>query len=270
MKTIGITANVYNEAAAITGWLESAAAFFDHISVVHAGPQGEYSNDGTIEILEKWKIPIVWAEIDKGFGEIRTLAIRSSPCDFVAIMDADERFHRFAPMLTCSGESTPADVVDQILQQYDCRDGDFAPSNWENLGKLGANLKVSKGEVYDQGAWLRKIIEGNEYNLDAIKTIRRHWHNFSWQRPTQNWHLLPDFQSRIVRNCEEIYFSPDTKMHERLIGAKHIFHPEHTRGPYFDHYHLFFKQQAPGTRRHAIKIYDAIHEGKIPPKLGEI
>ena len=265
--TIGCVANVYNEANALPGWLETHTAFFDHVSVYHAGPGGAESNDGTIEILEKWKIPIHRGSIDEGFGIVRTAAIRSSPCDWVMILDADERFHQFAPVLTCSGTSTPPDEVNQILQAYDNRQQTACPSNYENLHKLGANLQVSVGEVYNQGAWLRDIIQHGQ--LDAVISIRRHWHDFTWKKPTQNWHTEPDFQTRLVRNVDSIHYNANTRMHEGIIGATNVFRPNHSHGPFFDHYHLHFKAMARMNRAHAVAIYDCINDGKSPPTWEE-
>src|SRR6185295_7087442 len=112
--SLGVVANVYNEINALPGWLESASQWADEIAVYHAGPGGADSTDGTIELLEKWRIPIHRGKIDDGFGVVRTAAIRASKCDYVCILDADERLFPFLPVLTCEGESTPPDVVNQI------------------------------------------------------------------------------------------------------------------------------------------------------------
>ena len=277
-KTIGIVANVYNEIHALPGWLESACSFADHVAVLHAGPAGKFSQDGTIELLERWKIPTQFCAIDEGFGAVRTRALRMSPCDYVMLLDADERFYSKAQVMTCGGESTPhadvdkilydyGDPAQQVVQDYD-KGIDFSacPSNWENLKHLGAKLSVTYGEVYDQGAWLRDIIV---HDYDAVKVVRRHWHDFSWKRPTQNWHTEPDFQMRLVRNDESIHFATDVKMHERLVGAKNVYQPNFTHGPFFDHYHLFFKRMEPVQRHHDIEVYNAINEGRRPPTWEE-
>ena len=75
MTTIGLVANVYNEANALPGWLETHLPFFDDVRVVHAGPGGEWSNDGTIELLEKWRVPVRFCAIENGFGVVRSRAI---------------------------------------------------------------------------------------------------------------------------------------------------------------------------------------------------
>jgi glycosyltransferase involved in cell wall biosynthesis len=261
--TLGLVANVYNEAWALPGWLEMAHSFFDHVSVYHAGPRGAESTDGTIEILEKWKVPIHRGKIDEGFGICRTAAVRSSPCDWVMLLDADERFYQFAPVLACTGESTPPDVVSQVLQEYDTREPGACPSNWENLAKLGANLKVGIGDIYAHGAWLRSILDSGSW--DAVCTIRRHWHDFSWKRPTQNWHTDPDYQIRIMRNVDHIHFNANTRMHETLLGYQSLYSPNQTHGPFMDHYHLWYKRFNPKGRAHAVRIYDAIHQGLEPP-----
>jgi glycosyltransferase involved in cell wall biosynthesis len=278
---LGLVCNFWNEANALPGFLETHAQFFDHISMYQSGPGGAESDDGSIEILEKWKIPIHRGKIDDGFGIVRTAAIRSSPCEWVMLLDADERFYPKHQVLTCAGESTPREEVDKLLydygdpnykevvQEYDAGiEFDVCPSNFENLKRLGANLTVSFGDVYNQGAWLRDILEKHT-TLDAVKTIRRHWHDFSWRRPTQNWHTNSDFQIRLVRNRDGIDFEPNIKMHEQLRGASNVYMPNHTHGPFFDHFHCFFKPMEVKQRKHDVAIYNAIDRRERPPTWEE-
>jgi glycosyltransferase involved in cell wall biosynthesis len=266
MQTIGLVANIFNEINALPGWLETHLPFFDDVRVTHAGPQGSYSTDGTIELLEKWRIPIDFYTIDGGFGIVRTRAIRQSPCDYVMLLDADERFFPVHRTLTCFGESTPQSEVDWILQSYDYH-GVNLP-NWENVNKLGSKLQVETGSPYNQGKRLRDWLE--EQKPDAVCTSRRHWHDFSFRRPTQNWLTDPDWQLRIVKNDVGICYDPNIRIHERLVGARHILRPLpgmlESNLLYFDHFHFTFKRMEPDQRRHDIKIYDAIHKGEVPPR----
>ena len=55
--SLGVVANVYNEAFALPGWLEMACSFFDDVRIYHSGPGGKCSDDGTVELLERWHIP---------------------------------------------------------------------------------------------------------------------------------------------------------------------------------------------------------------------
>jgi glycosyltransferase involved in cell wall biosynthesis len=261
MVTIGLVANVYNEVNALPGWLETHLPFFDDVRVLHAGPQGQHSNDGTIELLEKWRIPVQFCAIDEGFGAVRTRALRMSPCDYVMLLDADERFYPIHQILHCFGSETPQQEVDWILQSYDFR-GVNLP-NWENLAKLGSGLCVDLMEPYNQGARLREILENER--PDAVCTIRRHWHDLSLCRPTQHWHTHPDWQMRTVRNDPSIGFGADTRIHERLDGARNVVRADFSRGPFFDHFHFHFKRMEQLQRRHDIAIYDAIHQGWVPP-----
>lgn len=261
--TIGLVANVYNEANALPGWLETHTPFFDDIRILHAGPGGAYSDDGTLEILEKWHIPVEFCAIDEGFGVVRTRALRMSPCDWVMILDADERFYPVCHMLACKGESTPHSEVDEILRTYDFRDLVTKGIDWDNIDRLGANLRVEANEPYDQGQHLRDIISSGRF--DAIATIRRHWHDFTMRRPTQDWHKDPDYQLRCVRNDDTITFDTGTRMHERLTGAQSIYTAHPAYGPFFDHFHFVFKRMEEHQRAHDIMIYDAINEGKVPP-----
>lgn len=265
MSTIGLVANVYNEINALPGWLETHTPFFDDVRVLHAGPGGAYSDDGTIELLKKWRIPVVFGKIDDGFGVVRTNAIHMSPCDYVMLLDADERFLPVCRRMICGGQATPQHEVDWILQSYDFR-GVNLP-NWENISKLGANLRVDIGDPFYQGARLREILETER--PDAVISVRRHWHDLSFRHPTQNWERDPDWQMRIVRNCQEIHFSPDTKMHERLVGAEKVVRADMERGPFFDHFHFTFKRMEQEQRAHDVAIYDAIHAGRTPPTWKE-
>ena len=265
MLTIGLVANVYNEINALPGWLETHLPFFDDVRVLHAGPSGEYSTDGTIELLEKWNIPVDSCAIDDGFGVVRTRALRMSPCDYVMLLDADERFFQVLPTIQCSGMGTPQSEVDWILQSYDFR-GTNLP-NWENISLLGAELKCERTGIADQGANLRKMLHVER--PDAVATIRRHWHDLSMRRPTQSWLEHPDLQMRLVRNDSSISFDPDTRMHERLCGAARVTTAMQSSGPFFDHFHFTFKRMEQKQRGHDLVIYDAIHAGQAPPKEAE-
>ena len=266
--TIGLVANIFQEANALPGWLETHLPYFDDVRVLHAGPQGSRSDDGTIEILEKWRVPITFGSIDAGFGAVRTQAIRLSPCDYVMILDADERFYQYQRSMVCHGQSTPAADADAILQTYDFRNLETMLPNWENVARLGADLRVEYGEVFDQGTLLRELLERDK--PDAVCTVRRHWHDLKMTRPTQNWHTDPDWQMRLVRNHCAVQFDPATPMHERLINADKVVQSNTTNGPFFDHFHFTFKRMEQGQRQHDVRIYDAIHAGQKPPTLDEL
>lgn len=266
--TIGLVANVYNEANALPGWLETHTPFFDDIRVLHAGPQGTYSDDGTIEILKAWNIPTEFCAIDEGFGVVRTRALRMMKTDWIMLLDADERFYSTGNILTCDGNSTPQNEADAILQTYDFRDLKSMPSNWENVGKLGANLKVTRLLVHDQGARLRDVLETN-LDAGAVAMIRRHWHDFTFRRPTQNWNTDPDWQLRLVRNSERICFESSTRMHEHLVGYLNIIYADQKRGPFVDHFHFAFKRMESVQRAHDVAIYDCIYKGEKPPTREE-
>lgn len=261
--TLGLVANVYCEVNALPGWLECHLPHFDDVRVTHAGPQGIRSNDGTIELLEKWRVHVDYDSIDDGFGALRTRTVRRSPCDYVVLLDADERLCALHRVMVCTGRSTPPSEVDEILATYDFRDLKAMHSNWENVGRLGNGLRVDAGEVYDHIGRLRAALEA--YHPDAVMVPRRHWHDFSWRRPTQNWHEVPDWQMRIVRNDPSVYYDPAVRVHEHLCGAKDVFRADPTRGPFFDHFHFAFKRMEPEQRAHDVRVYDAVHEGRVPP-----
>lgn len=264
--SIGLVANIYNEVNALPGWLETHLPLFDDVRVLHAGPQGTYSTDGTIELLEKWRIPVEFCAIDDGFGAVRSKAIHLSPCEYVVLLDADERFYPVHRRMVCGGDATPQSEVDAILRGYDLRNGKVP--DWNHLASLGAGLRVDIGAAYDQGARLREIL--NTEHPDAVCTVRRHWHDFSFRRPTQNWMVDPDWQLRVVRNDPSIYFDASTRMHERLVGVSNAVRSDMERGPFFDHFHFSFKRLEVEQRRHDVAIYDALCAGQTPPLIEEL
>lgn len=268
MPSIGLVANMYQECNALPGWIETHLPFFDEIKVLHSGPGGTYSDDGTLEILKKWNIPVEFCSIDDGFGVVRTRALQMSTCSWTMLLDADERFYSLLPLLTCGGESTPHSEVDAILQTYDFRDLKTMIPNWENIARLGANLKVEVGPAYNQGELLRTILK-EQPSLDAIITVRRHWHDFSFKRPTQNWYTDPDWQMRLVKNHPSIYFDPAKRMHEQLVGTNNTYRATTFGGPYFDHFHFTMKKMEQEQRAHDVEIYNSIHHGRKPPTQQE-
>lgn len=259
MLTIGVVANLFQEANALPGWLESATSWADWVGVMHAGPGGEKSGDGTLEILEKWGIPTQFCAIDDGFGVVRTKTLRMCPCDYTVLLDADERLLSVHRRMTCGGESTPPDRTDSILTAYTS-----CSPNWDDVSSLGDKLSVNIDDTYNQAELLRYLLRTE--NPDAVCTVRRHWHNFTFRRPTQNWMIEPDWQMRIVRNDPSICFDPSTVMHERLVGAHKIHRGDLYSGPFIDHFHLFFKKMEMEQRRHDVEIYNAIHKGWTPPR----
>lgn len=259
--TLGLVANVYNEANALPGWIETHLPHFDDVRVLHAGPQGDYSDDGTIELLDKWRIPVQFTTIDEGFGAVRSEALRMSQCDYVMLLDADERFYALHRVMKCKGDETPQDIADTILNGYHYRDGHIP--DWNAINQLGSDLRVDIFEPYNQMAYLRDVLE--KTRPDAVCTVRRHWHDMTFRRPTQNWQAKPDWQMRLVRNDASIHFDSDTRMHERIVGVGNSIRSDMERGPFFDHFHFTFKRMEQGQRAHDVEIYDAIHAGKIPP-----
>ncbi len=103
MASIACCINVYQDVIALRGCLENASSFFDNIFVIHSGPNGAFSTDGTIELLEKFGIKPVFASINDGFGVIRSRLIHECGCEWGFILDCDERYYPIQHKLSCSG-----------------------------------------------------------------------------------------------------------------------------------------------------------------------
>lgn len=242
MPGITLACNIFNEINAVHGLLETGSQFFDEIYFLHAGPNGAYSTDGTIEVIKKWGARLDFASINDGFGVIRSRLIREAKTEWVMILDADERFHPMVPLLAVDGHEKYPDVVKPNTHSHSPR--------W-----------------IDQGALLRGLMNGP---WDVIRTCRRHWFDFTWKNPCQNWHAIADWQARTIRNNGKVGFKPDVKMHEQMVPltCENIIMWQGNAqgdGPYHDHYHCFFKPMEPEQRKHDIQIYNAIHEGSVVP-----
>lgn len=241
MPSIACSFNVFNEALALPGMLESASSFFDNLYCIHASPDGKPSTDGTIEILEKWGIKPVMEDISQGFGSIRTKLVHNCGCDWAYIMDADERFHAYAPILKFDGTEK------------------YPDSKNPNVTAMVV------GASYSQGSLLRSMIEAAD-GFDAIVCRRRHWMDFSWKHPAQNADSIPDWQCRVVKNSPLIGFDPKWKLHEKIVNLSTGREPEmirqtmNPRAVFFDHYHNFFKPRHAEKNREDMNTYKMLDE----------
>ena len=242
--SIAASCNVYNDAIAMRGLLETASQYFDELFVVHSGPNGAYSTDGTIELCEEFNVKLVFDDIDKGFGVIRSRLIHEHGCEWAMILDADERFNPYMPELICEGNAT-WDIGNPLVRP---------------------NLSVTTtNNINVQGYWLKEVTQKNE-SIMSVRTIRRHWMDFTHKNPTQNWHLIPDHQLRIVRNVPEIEYVSNVKMHERLIdtrtGQDPLYIDNNELLIFHDHYHPFFRNNFPGTKQFNEQNYQRLERGE--------
>jgi hypothetical protein len=239
--SIALCVNVYQDAIALRGLLETGARYFDNIFIVHSGPGGARSTDGTIELCESFGITPVFDDIQNGFGRIRTRLIHDCGCDWAFILDADERFFPQLPVMVCEGTDSYPSVQ-------------------------SPNLKVEhKRDVIDQGAHVKNLIQ-NPHTM-ALRSTRRHWFEFSMKRPAQNWLDNRDHQLRIVRNVREIAYESDRVMHERLRDSRTGRDPVYVAqddmgGPFHDHFHLAFRKEQPGHKEFNETNYARLSRGE--------
>lgn len=239
MSTPSIAAciNFYNDAAALRGALESAAPFFDNIFTINSGPGAARSTDGSIELCEQFGATVVFDDIQRGFGAIRSRLIHDCGCTWAFIMDADERFHPKMPVMHCEGVEAYPQVEKPNLSTF------------------------KRADVHDQGSILRSIMA--QPHIKAIRTSRRHWFDFTLNRPTQNWLRIPDYQLRIVKNLPEVGYQTDRVMHERLLdsstGADPVFCDS---GLSHDHYHCHYRRTQPGKKEANEKNYLRLERGE--------
>lgn len=240
-ESVSACINFYNDAPALAGCLESASRWADNIFCINSGPGGAYSNDGSIELCEKFGATVVYDDMDKGFGAIRSRLIHDCGCTFAFILDSDERFHPQIEMLHCEGT--------EAYPQH-------------GTPNLSAH---PRGEIINQIAKLRELIA--DPSIMAIRTTRRHWFDFTHRRPCQNWLHIPDHQLRIIRNIPELGYIGSVKMHERMLDTRTGEEPVHAKqdnylGLFHDHYHCHYRKNYPGTKQFNEENYQRLDRGE--------
>lgn len=243
MSTVAACLNVYNDNKALPGALENAAQWADNIFVIHAGPDGKASTDGTMETLQAWGIKPVMADIMEGFGIIRTRLVRECGCDWGVILDCDERLVVNGKVLRCHGNDqfphtlNPQNTV-EVLDQSFC--------HWR---------------------WLKGVIDGAGADYDAVRTCRRAWMDIGMKRPAQNFHKIQDWQCRILRNSEFIGYDPSIKIHERIVdfrtgaGPKMFQIDDTERGLFHDHFSPWFRKMEPAQNAEDVSTYESLEAG---------
>lgn len=237
--TIALGINFHNDSQAMRGLLEQAVSYFDNIYALDASPSGKFSTDGSVELLNSFGVKPVLDDINKGFGYIRTKLIHDCGCDWVMIMDCDERFYPTINVMTCEGT-------------------DRYPAQPE------PNLIVTKHpDIINQGAHLKNQIQNPE--LMAIRATRRHWFDFTMTKPAENWMRVLDHQLRIVRNHAQIHYT--LNVHERLVDDRtgntpRFLEQDPLGGIFYDHFHLQFRKSQPGHKEHNEAQYQRLERGE--------
>ncbi len=244
--SLGIAANFYREPHALPGFLQMACSgYFDDVVMVSSPPSDAKPDDESIALVEKAGVRLVHTTIDAGYGVVRTRCIRESQAEFVMILDCDERYivEDLYPHLKCIGnEGYPEFKEPKLIVE---RGGDLGFSGSKMLLK-GLLSEMTKDQM-------------------ALRFSRRHWFGppGDLTKPCQNWHILPDWQLRIVRNSPFIFFDPSRKMHEHLKDSRTWEEPSWHTGtdfgiPFVEHHHCYFKGLDPEGRKQAVKTYNKL------------
>lgn len=244
MASIALGINFHNDVAAMRGLLELGSRYFDNIFSIDASPDGDWSNDGSVELMKDFGITPAFADLNEGFGFVRTRLLHECGCEWCMVLDCDERFWPQLPVMTCEGtESYPAQASPRLTVTV-------------------------KADIIDQGAHIKNLI--NNPALMAVRMTRRHWFGFDMRRPSQNWYGPDgnkDHQLRCVRNHESIGYVRERKMHERLLDTRtgkdpvFAYQDEHGGG-FIDHYHLHFRKEQPGHKEANEERYAKLSRGE--------
>lgn len=245
--TLGAVCHFHAEPHALPGFIAEAERTFDEIVLVSSPMDGTPPDPETIRIAEASGHKLIHDTLSQGFGALRTRCISYSTCDWVMILDADERVWSGLPKLTCEGDEKFPDT-------------------------RTPRLPVGRGNHIDQRALLRNtIIQAEHEGSLAVCMSRRHWFNSpeeGFVRPCQNWRKEYDWQLRCIRNTPFVFFDPSVPMHEKLLDTRTWADPKFLRvtsesGPFIDHYSLHFKQLEPEQNTEDANAYEQLQPGCV-------
>ncbi len=238
--SIGIAATFFEEHNAMPGFLEMATSIADDVFLADCGMGGKPSADGTLDIIRKWGIKDVpqW-DLADGFGDVRSRLIEQCPTDWVIILDIDERILKTSLIMTCRGEERYPAIANP-------------------------NLTVNVSGIYDHfGMVVDAICAAERQGVKAVRFQRRHWFDFSFTRPCENWNIHKDYQLRCMKARSGVGYTKFPKMHEQAFDSALGRSPDHISdddklGPFIDHFHMHFKAMEPEQRKADIRAYDAL------------
>lgn len=243
--SIGVAATFRDEHNALPRFIDKAKEFFDDILLVDCSMDMTHSTDGSLDIIRAAGLPdpVLWSLAD-GFGAVRSQLIQTSKTDFTVILDIDECMYVELPQIDCAGNEAYPQVQSPDLKTY------------------------RSGSTYDhRGLLIAKIQEAAAQGIKAVRFSRRHWFDLSWERPTQNWITIPDWQLRCMKSRDSVGYRSNTKMHEQAWDLAERRDPRYIEetpgmGPYIDHYHCHYKPMEPEQRAEDIRNYDALHRSE--------
>lgn len=249
MNRIGVVCHWHAEKNALPSFIAAAEQMFDEIILVSSPMDGTLADEETIKIAEASGHKLIHDTLSQGFGALRTRCIGYSSCEWVMILDADERVWTAPPALGVTGT------------------GKFPET-------LTPDLTVTPaGRPFNQRENLRNLIGHAEAEKAlAICVSRRHWFGApgEWDRPCQSWNPIggeADWQLRLVKNTPYLCYDPEVKMHERLIFTPTFAEPKFIRvtdgSLYIDHYSWHFKNLEPEQNAEDAKIYEELTPGCV-------
>lgn len=250
MSRLCIAANVKDEQFIIADWCE-AHRYADELLIVDTG-----SGDDTIAIAQQSGAHIRHADINEGYGVVRTACITFAAelgCEWAMILDADERVLRWAPELQL--EELPSDGIDMTTQWPA---GPGAPTHC----KYNA---IRTGRMIHQEGIIRGAIE--DEHIIAYQMRRRHWFDLNMLQPCQSWvgeqGGIDDWQHRFCRTDGRVAYT--RMVHEMLKRVSDGGPPEPSgafgpEGPVIDHHHVAYKRLTPGRAEEVSALSNRLYE----------
>lgn len=246
--TLGAVCHFYNESrGTLEGLIKQAPETFDHIAYISTPPEGK-TDEASCQLVLDAGYPLLHNTVSQGYGVLRSWCISQSPCDWVMILDSDERVFANAPRLNVSGTEKWPQHKNPNVQS------------------------TETGDTIDQKALLHQLIaKAENEGCLAICLSRRHWMGppGEWTHPCQDWqHVEHDWQLRLVKNSPYLCYDPEVRMHERLVDTRTWESPKYLHGslsdgPFYDHFSIWAKALDPKKNKEDAETYESLQPGCV-------
>lgn len=251
--TIGCVCHFHSERHALPSFIPAAKAMFDEVVLVSSPMDGTPHCEESLAIARASGCKVILDTLSDGFGALRTRCISYSSCDWVMILDADERISSMPSTVKCGDGPKFPDVADPGLQLFFYKD-------WFNPRQLLRDA----------------VMQADAEGSLAVCLSRRHWltapdgERPQGERPraAQSWHQHPDWQLRLLKNTQWLCYDPEVKMHEKLLDTRTWQEPKFLRvvsdqGPFIEHHSVHFKNMEPEQNAEDVRTYEALAPGCV-------
>lgn len=203
--TISLCMIVKNEEQFLEKCLESVCRYVDEIVIVDTG-----SEDGTVEIAERFTENVYHHPWEDSFSKARNIALQYATCDWVFQIDGDEELLPGGgeELLKSVRDAGDADIVFvSILSGYS-NGTRMASHNFERLFR-------NNGKIHYEGAVHNRIVGGTMGMFSKVRLLH-HGYDVKGKKAKQK------FERTTTLLKAEIHKDPKNPLHHHYLGTSYL------------------------------------------------